>query len=52
MRPAWMIVWALVAAVCAVAFGFVTGILRPGERVNALWLVVAAACFYVLALRF
>jgi carbon starvation protein len=52
MRPAWMVMWALVAAVCAVAFGFVTGVFQPGERVNGLWLVVAAACFYVLALRF
>jgi carbon starvation protein len=46
------IVWALVAALCAVAFGFVTGAIHPGEKVNGLWLVIAAACFYVLALRF
>ena len=52
MKPGWMVMWALVAAVCAVAFGFVTGVFQPGERVNGLWLVVAAACFYVLALRF
>ncbi|MBI4402245.1 MAG: carbon starvation protein A [Nitrospirae bacterium] len=47
-----LIVWALVAALCAVAFGFVTGLFNPVEKVNGLWLVVAAACFYVLALRF
>src|SRR2546422_6062608 len=52
MKSWLMVMWALVAAVCAVAFGFVTGVFRPGERVNGLWLVVAAACFYVLALRF
>jgi carbon starvation protein len=52
MKTGLMVIWALVAAVCAVAFGFVTGVFRPGERVNGLWLVVAAACFYVLALRF
>lgn len=44
--------WALVSAVCALAFGFVTGLVNPGEKVNGLWLVVAAACFYVLAFRF
>ena len=52
MKSWLMVMWALVAAVCAVAFGFVTGVFQPGERVNGLWLVVAAACFYVLALRF
>ena len=52
MRRGMMLVWALVAVVCAVAFGFVTGLINPGEKVNGLWLVVAAACFYVLALRF
>ncbi len=51
MRP-MTIVWALVAGLCALAFGFVTGAIHPGEKVNGLWLVIAAVCFYVLALRF
>ncbi len=46
------ILWVVVAALCAIAFGVVTGVFNPGEKVNALWLVVAAACFYVLAYRF
>src|SRR2546426_5330808 len=46
------ILWAAVAGLCAVGFGVVTGIFRPEEKVNGLWLVVAAACFYVLAYRF
>jgi carbon starvation protein len=45
-------VWVGIALLCAVAFSIVTGIVRPQEKVNALWLVVAAACFYVLAFRF
>lgn len=49
---AMTIVWVLVAGLCAVAFGFVTGAVNPGEKVNGLWLVIAAGCFYVLALRF
>jgi carbon starvation protein len=44
--------WAAVALLCAVAFAIVTGIFHPAEKVNGLWLVVAAACFYVLAIRF
>ncbi|WP_447977864.1 carbon starvation CstA family protein [Candidatus Nitrospira bockiana] len=44
--------WASVAILCAVAFGFVAGIVNPHEKVNGLWLVVAAACFYALGLRF
>jgi carbon starvation protein len=52
MKVVMIGVWAAVAALCAVAFGFVTGLFHPDEKVNGLWLVVAAACFYVLALRF
>jgi carbon starvation protein len=44
--------WAALAALGALAFGFVTGVFNPGEKVNGLWLVVAATCLYVLALRF
>jgi carbon starvation protein len=44
--------WMILAAFGAVAFGIVTGIVRPEEKVNGLWLVVAAACVYVLAYRF
>ena len=52
MTPVMMFIWALIAGLCAVAFGFVTGLFNPDEKVNGLWLVVAAVCFYVLALRF
>ena len=44
--------WTALGGLCAIAFGLVTGIVRPDEKVNALWMVVAAACFYVLAYRF
>ncbi|MGH7204597.1 MAG: carbon starvation CstA family protein [Nitrospiraceae bacterium] len=52
MTVVMKLTWGLVAVLCAVAFGFVTGLFNPGEKVNGLWLVVAAACFYVLAFRF
>jgi len=44
--------WTALGGLCAIAFGLVTGIARPDEKVNALWMVVAAACFYALAYRF
>ena len=44
--------WIAVAALGAVAFAIVTGVVRPEEKINALWLVVAAACFYILGMRF
>ncbi len=44
--------WVGLAILCAIAFGHVAGFLNPHEKVNGLWLVVAASCFYVLAYRF
>lgn len=52
MKLASGLLWALVAVLGAVALAFVTGIINPHEQVNGLWLVVAAACIYVLAFRF
>src|SRR6185295_10990845 len=46
------VVWALIALVGSVALAFVTGLLNPAEKVNGLWLVVAAACIYSLAFRY
>ena len=51
--PFWKhALWAAISLLCAFAFAIVTGVVRPEEKVNALWMVVAAACFYVLAFRF
>ena len=44
--------WLGLAGLCAVAFGHVVGLVNPHEKVNGLWLVIAASCFYVLAYRF
>lgn len=52
MSKLMIVLWGIVAVLCAVAFAFVTGVFNPNEKVNGLWLVVAAACFYVLAFRF
>ena len=44
------LLWIAVAALGAVALGVVA--LHRGETVNAVWLVTAAVCVYVIAYRF
>ena len=44
--------WVVVSCVAALSLAVVAGIVNPQEKVNALWLVVAAACFYAVAYRF
>ncbi|MBU3094366.1 carbon starvation protein A [Acinetobacter baumannii] len=43
-------VWSLVAIIGAISFGMLA--LSRGEHVNAVWLVLAAACVYSIAYRF
>ena len=51
MRALKIAGWIGVAAVGRLAFAIVTRLYRPAEHINALWLVVAAACTYLLAYR-
>lgn len=46
------IIWIVVSVTAAVSLSVVVGIINPSEKINALWLVVAAGCFYVIAYRF
>ena len=46
------LLWALLSILGAMALAHVVGAVNPNEKVNGLWLVVAAACIYVLAYRF
>jgi carbon starvation protein len=46
------VLWGFLAILGSVALAFVVGFVNPQEKVNGLWLVVAAACIYVLAFRF
>jgi len=48
--PVHWSIWALVCVAGAVAFAVVA--LSRGETVNAVWLVVAAVCSYLIAYRF
>ena len=52
VRHFLVLIWGLVAILGSVALAFVVGLVNPQEKVNGLWLVVAAACIYVLAFRF
>ncbi len=52
MRIVRILLWSVLSIVCAVAFAVVTGIFNPTEKINALWLLVAAGCFYLIAYRF
>jgi carbon starvation protein len=52
MKVAVNLLWVLLSVLGAVALAHVVGVINPHEKVNGLWLVVAAACIYVLAYRF
>jgi len=46
------ILWLLVCLVGAGALAVVVGVVRPQEKVNALWMVTATACLYLVTYRF
>lgn len=52
MKTAANLLWALLSLLGALAMAHVVGVVNPDEKVNGLWLVVTAACIYVLAYRF
>lgn len=44
------LIWALLSVIGAFALGYIA--LNQGEQINALWIVVAAVCVYLIAYRF
>lgn len=52
MRFAKSLFWVVLALVGAFAYAVIIRLVKPSEQINALWLVVAAACTYLLAYRF
>ncbi|MBI4949965.1 MAG: carbon starvation protein A [Deltaproteobacteria bacterium] len=50
MKPSTVIL-AILSIVFAVSFGFVVRVWSPSESVNALWLVIASACFFIVIYR-
>jgi len=49
-NPGKYLLWAVLAVVGAFALGYIA--LNRGEQINALWIVVAAVCIYLIAYRF
>jgi carbon starvation protein len=45
-------IWIVLALAAAFSVAVVVRIINPAEKVNALWIVTASACFYVLMYRF
>ncbi|OGP29804.1 MAG: carbon starvation protein CstA [Deltaproteobacteria bacterium GWC2_42_11] len=46
------IILAIISITGAFSLGVVTQVFQPAEKVNALWLVAAAACFFIISYRF
>lgn len=46
------LLWMVVSFAGAVSLAIVTGIVSPQEKINALWIVVAAGCLYAVSYRF
>lgn len=44
--------WIALSLCAAISIAFVTRMVNPAEKVNALWIVTAAACFYLITYRF
>lgn len=45
-------IWIIISIFAAISFSIIAEILNTGEKINALWLIIAAACFYLIAYRF
>ncbi|RJQ14130.1 MAG: carbon starvation protein A [Nitrospiraceae bacterium] len=45
-------VWIIISITAAIALSIVAGAINPAEKINALWLIAAAACFYAISYRF
>lgn len=46
------ILWGILALVGAFTFAVATRLIRVEEQVNAVWILIAAVCIYILAYRF
>ncbi len=49
-NPGKHLIWAVLALIGAFALGYIA--LNRGEQINALWIVVAAICVYLIAYRY
>jgi threonine/homoserine efflux transporter RhtA len=52
MKTAVNVIWVPLSLHGVLALAHVVGVVNPSEKVNGLWLIIAAACIYVLAYWF
>ena len=52
MKKIAPVIWIAASLLFALSFAVVTGMINPGEKINAIWIIVAAATFYAIAYRF
>ncbi len=45
-------IWIIVSFIAAVSLAVIAGFLNPGEKINAVWLVVATVCIFIITYRF
>ncbi len=46
------IFWLAICLLASVALAVTVGVIQPGEKINALWVLVATGCFYAISYRF
>lgn len=46
------VLWIFISLLGAVSLAIVIGIINPQEKINALWIVVSAACIYAITYRY
>ncbi|MDI6782336.1 MAG: carbon starvation CstA family protein [bacterium] len=44
--------WLIISLIAAISIAVVAGAVNPEEKINALWIVIAAVCFYSISYRF
>jgi carbon starvation protein len=44
--------WVIISLIAAISIAMVAGAVHPTEKINALWIVTAAVCFYIISYRF
>ncbi len=52
MKRITPVIWITASLMFALSFALVTGMVNPREKINAIWIIVAAATFYAIAYRF
>jgi carbon starvation protein len=50
-NPFGKLLWILISLIAALSLAVVAGIVNPSEKVNALWIVAATGCFYIITYR-